>query len=346
MANNSLDERQVRRQEVIFEIIHTEADYIKDLRVLVDIFVQPMRFLKVATPEQCDLMFGNIEEILVLHESINAAFMERQRREYPVVSDIADELLPFVSQFKIYAKYICNQDNALRLVEELKKESAHFMVFWKERQGRPECRNLPMESFMVLPFQRLLKYPLLLQTLLASSDDWSQEYANGKMVVEQIDAWIKKIQDTQTKLDSYACLDALSKSIRDIDWTPYLSGEHRLVYSGPVKTSMPQLDNGQPDLLSKEEPGVMWLFDSFLVIAKPSSPGWAAGTGPTHKIAGCPAAARHAVHSSARAVPGSGGPGHRTPQGLAGRVPARDTRPVAHHDAADGLAGCAVFDKG
>ncbi|KAJ1933700.1 hypothetical protein EC988_009036, partial [Linderina pennispora] len=137
MANNSLDERQVRRQEVIFEIIHTEADYIKDLRILVDIFVQPMRFLKVATPEQCDLMFGNIEEILVLHESINAAFMERQRREYPVVSDIADELLPFVSQFKIYAKYICNQDNALRLVEELKKESAHFMVFWKERQGRP-----------------------------------------------------------------------------------------------------------------------------------------------------------------------------------------------------------------
>ncbi|KAJ1888873.1 hypothetical protein LPJ66_008346 [Kickxella alabastrina] len=275
IENSSINEKEVRRQEVIFEIIHTEADYVKDLRIIVDILLGPMRSLRIVPADQIELIFGNVQEILELHESINTAFMERQRKQYPVVWDISDVLLPFVHHFRLYAKYICNQDKALGLVEELKRTSNNFAVFCKERQRRPECRNLPMESFLTLPFQRLLKYPLLLRTLLTSTEQWSQQHANGRLVAEQVDAWIKKIQDARAKLESYACLQALSACVSGVNWAPLLHEEHRLMHSGTVRTTNPKLVSSG-SVLPPDEVATMWLFESFALIARaepvPSGP--------------------------------------------------------------------------
>ncbi|KAJ2099918.1 hypothetical protein GGI09_002534 [Coemansia sp. S100] len=264
MENSRMDEREVRRQEVIFELVHTEADYVKDLRIMVDVLQRPMHELRLASAEQIDLVFGNIGEILELHEEINTALMERQRMQYPVVWDISDVLLPFVPRLRIYARYICNQDNALRLVDELRQTSNNFDVFWKERQLRPECRKLPMESFLVLPFQRLLKYPLLLRTLLASTAEHMPQHATARTVAEQIDAWIKKIQDARTKLDSFACLDALSRTLPGVDWAPLLRGEHRLAHSGAVRVA----HCGASGALTPDEQATLWLFDAFFVVAR------------------------------------------------------------------------------
>ncbi|KAJ2728905.1 hypothetical protein H4S00_000742 [Coemansia sp. D1744] len=274
IENSSMDAKEVKRQEVIFEIIHTEADYVRDLRIAVRVLLGPLRELRIVSSEQVDLLFGNIGEILALHEDINAAFMERQRIQYPVVWDISDVLLPFVARFRVYARYICNQDNALRLVEELRRTSHGFSVFWKERQQRPECRSLPMEAFLALPFQRLLKYPLLMRTLLATTEGWTQQHANGSEVAEQVDVWIRKIQDARLKLDSFACIDALSKCIGGVDWSVVTRDEHRLAHSGAVRTTNPHRA-GNGAALPPDRAATMWLFDDFAVIA--SSSGTASG---------------------------------------------------------------------
>ncbi|KAJ2383030.1 Rho guanine nucleotide exchange factor 3, partial [Coemansia sp. RSA 2603] len=261
IENSSMNEKEVKRQEVMFEIIHTEADYVKDLRIAVDILQSPMQQLRIVSAEKIELIFGNLQEILDLHSEINTAFMERQRKQYPVLWDISDVLLPFVSRFRVYARYICNQDKALQLVEELKRTRNNFAVFHKERQRRPECRNLPIEAFLALPFQRLLKYPLLIRTLLSSTEEWSQQHANGRLVADQVDAWIRKIQDARAKLDSFACVDALSKCIAGVNWETIMQTDHRLAHCGPVRTG--------------DESATMWLFDAFVLIARaePTSSG-------------------------------------------------------------------------
>ncbi|KAJ2671715.1 hypothetical protein GGH99_006151, partial [Coemansia sp. RSA 1285] len=47
IENSSINAKEVKRQEVIFEIIHTESDYVKDLRIIVDILLTPMHNLKI-----------------------------------------------------------------------------------------------------------------------------------------------------------------------------------------------------------------------------------------------------------------------------------------------------------
>ncbi|KAJ2802048.1 hypothetical protein H4R20_003429 [Coemansia guatemalensis] len=266
IESSAMNAKEVKRQEVIFEIIHTEADYVKDLRIMVEVLMEPLSSLRIVDAEQAELIFGNVAEILALHEEINAAFMERQRQQYPVVWDIADVLQPFVARLRVYARYICNQDKALALVEELRRTSNNFAVFWRERQQRPECRGLPMESFLALPFQRLLKYPLLLRTLLGATEGWSQQYANGTAVAEQVDAWIGRIQDARARMDSFACIEALAHAIPAVDWASVTAGEHRLAHAGAVRTTDPhRTQNGAA--LPPDRPATMWLFDKFAVIA-------------------------------------------------------------------------------
>ncbi|KAJ2494861.1 hypothetical protein GGI11_008666, partial [Coemansia sp. RSA 2049] len=306
---------------VIFEIIHTESDYVKDLRIIVDILLTPMHNLKIVPASQVDLIFGNVGEILELHEAINHAFMERQRQQYPVLWDISDVLQPFVQHLRVYAKYICNQDNALKLVEELRRTSNNFAVFWKERQKRPECRNLPMESFLTMPFQRLLKYPLLLRTLLDATDGWTQQYANGRLVADQVDAWIKKIQDARTKLDSFACLGALAKAVDGVDWAPLLQGEYHLMHTGQVKVTNPALAaNGAA--LPPEESATMWLFDYFVVIARaePQQQSRSSMMLPRPSFA-TPRSSQDSAHAMQGPVPTQG-----QAQGLSGNMPTPDTR--------------------
>ncbi|KAJ2613455.1 hypothetical protein H4S08_002189 [Coemansia sp. RSA 1365] len=272
IESSAMNAKEVKRQEVIFEIIHTEADYVKDLRIMVEILMEPLSSLRIVDATQAELMFGNVMEILALHEEINAAFMERQRQQYPVVWDISDVLQPFVGRLRVYARYICNQDKALALVAELRRTSNNFAVFWRERQQRPECRGLPMESFLALPFQRLLKYPLLLRTLLGATEGWSQQYANGTAVAEQVDAWIGRIQDARARMDSFACIEALARAIPTVDWASVAAGEHRLTHAGAVRTTDPhRTQNGAA--LPPDRPATMWLFDSFAVIAAGPSTG-------------------------------------------------------------------------
>ncbi|KAJ2001530.1 Rho guanine nucleotide exchange factor 3 [Coemansia thaxteri] len=255
MENSQMDEREVRRQEVMFEVIHTEADYVKDLRIIVEVLQRPMQELRLAAAEEIELVFGNIGEILELHSELNAALMERQRQQYPVVWDISDVLARFVGRLRIYARYICNQDKALGLVDRLRKTSNNFEVFWRERQQRGECRKLPLEAFLVLPFQRLLKYPLLLRALLAATGEHTEQYARARAVADQIDGWINKIQDARAKLDGMASLEALARGVAGVEWAGLLGGEHRLAHSGTVRVG--------------DEDATLWLFDAFLVIARP-----------------------------------------------------------------------------
>lgn len=66
-----------------------------------------------------------------------------------------DELIP------VYTNYCSNQQTALDTVEKLKAKSKKFQKFCQDNKLVPETRELEIDSFVVLPVQRICKYPLL-----------------------------------------------------------------------------------------------------------------------------------------------------------------------------------------
>lgn len=56
-----------KRQSVIKEIIATEATYVHQLKVLLDIYLYPLRFNGILSERQQNSLFSNIEDIYAFH---------------------------------------------------------------------------------------------------------------------------------------------------------------------------------------------------------------------------------------------------------------------------------------
>ncbi|OMH78835.1 RHO1 GDP-GTP exchange protein 2 [Zancudomyces culisetae] len=79
----NLTKKEIERQEIMYETILTEADYLRDLKIIQDVFETPLREERIVLPEQANIMFMNLESL---------ELSERQEAEHPLVSGIGDIL--------------------------------------------------------------------------------------------------------------------------------------------------------------------------------------------------------------------------------------------------------------
>lgn len=67
--------------------------------------------------------------------------------------------------FKLYTS-VCNTQVARQeLVQTLMNERPGFAAFVEAAQADPRCRGQTLESFLIMPIQRIPRYELLLQRL-------------------------------------------------------------------------------------------------------------------------------------------------------------------------------------
>lgn len=78
------------------ELFHTERSHVRGLKVLDQVFYQPLRDSSILPAELSTLVFANLEEMLDIHSRFNNS-MKAKRKESPVVGDLGDLLLEMVS---------------------------------------------------------------------------------------------------------------------------------------------------------------------------------------------------------------------------------------------------------
>lgn len=84
-----LPKEEKTRQEVIFELLKTERDYIKDVDTIVEVFYNPLKENKFLPPKELAVMFSNIDQIAVINQNFLKS-LEQRREETPVVKEIGD----------------------------------------------------------------------------------------------------------------------------------------------------------------------------------------------------------------------------------------------------------------
>lgn len=80
----------------VAELFHTERSHVRNLRVLETVFYRPLSSIKLLPPEQVNLLFSNLEEMLEIHGAFNAV-MKQRRKEEQVIGEIGELLLSMVS---------------------------------------------------------------------------------------------------------------------------------------------------------------------------------------------------------------------------------------------------------
>ncbi|CAG8435084.1 2927_t:CDS:2 [Ambispora gerdemannii] len=208
--------RNRKREAAVKEIITTERTYVDSLRKLVNYFLVPLKenYQKsisknmilstkpMATMEDISALFGNVEQILSLHEQLLKQLEERYANWSPIelISGIFLQIAPYL---KMYTTYLKSFPQAIATMERLKKESQSFKKFLIHCSDKPALNGLQMNSFLIMPIQRIPRYKLLLEALLKYTHESHPDYASLTKCVQQItviaDDVNEKIRDAENQ---------------------------------------------------------------------------------------------------------------------------------------------------
>ncbi|XP_029374353.1 uncharacterized protein plekhg2 isoform X2 [Echeneis naucrates] len=243
--------RQLSRVErVVMEIVETEQAYVRDLKSIVEDYLGciidcgdlPLK------PEEVSTLFCNIEDIY----EFNSDLLEDLERS-PHAAAIAECFVERSEAFDIYTLYCMNYPNSVAVLRECMKNQS-LVHFFQERQMTLN-HSLPLETYLLKPVQRILKYHLLLQELSKHFDKSAPGYEIVEDAIITMTAVAWYINDMKRKQEHAVRLQEIESLL--VNWSgPDLSGFGELVLEGSFKVHR----------VKKER--AFFLFDKMLLIAK------------------------------------------------------------------------------
>ncbi|KAI7903065.1 CNH domain-containing protein [Cokeromyces recurvatus] len=177
----SLPDDEIKRQEAIHEVIYTEDDYVRDLKILDNDFAKELLssqcIEEFRKKEFHDKVLNNYEELLYIHDALYKELRDYQaicqvNNPNGIVDKIGDIFLRHVSRFKNaylrYGPHVVLAEYYAKLEADTNMVFRHFI---KARESLAQCRRLPFRHFIILPVTRLQRYGLLLGAVLKKTPE-------------------------------------------------------------------------------------------------------------------------------------------------------------------------------
>ncbi|KAK6308343.1 hypothetical protein J4Q44_G00216140 [Coregonus suidteri] len=233
----TLTRRQFQQQEAIWELLHTEATYIKKLRVITDLFLCGLLNLQesgLLTEVEPTRLFSNIQDIVRLHAAmwnqvmLPALEIARQARTLLNPVDLHHGFRTFGSRFKPYIRYCMEEEASLEYMRSLHRDNELFRIYVTWAETHKQCNRLKLADMLAKPHQRLTKYPLLLKAVLKKTDDSSSRDAVSSMVacvegfINSVDSQMRQREEQQKlatisgRIDSYEAVEGSSEEVEKI----------------------------------------------------------------------------------------------------------------------------------
>ncbi|XP_062493933.1 rho guanine nucleotide exchange factor 1 [Pezoporus occidentalis] len=210
-----LSKSERRRQEVIDELVLTEGAHVRVLRVLLELFYGPaLRGGFFPAPDLHNI-FPGLEDLVEAHALFLGSLRRRQEESGFVIGAIGDLLLARVR----------TQTSPKTPKTQKHRKDARFNHLIQEAESHPRCRRLQLRDIIPSEMQRLTKYPLLLQSISACTEE-----PKDRARVEKAAECCRRI------------LDHVNREVRDMENLMKLKDyQRRLDLSGLKQSSDPLL---------------------------------------------------------------------------------------------------------
>ncbi|KAJ5775623.1 uncharacterized protein N7511_000634 [Penicillium nucicola] len=221
-VSDSVDDHEKKRQEIIFEIMYTERDFVKDLEYLRDFWMRPLRAAGTTThspiPEHrrekfIRTVFGNCLEVLKVNSALCEALNGRQK-ESQVVQTVGDIFLQHVPRFDPFIKYGANQLYGKYEFEKEKASNPAFAKFVEDTERLKESRKLELNGYLTKPTTRLARYPLLLKEVLKNSADGNPDKEDIPKAIQLIKDFLSRVNAESGKAENHFNLVQLNAALK------------------------------------------------------------------------------------------------------------------------------------
>ncbi|XP_077265476.1 guanine nucleotide exchange factor still life isoform X5 [Temnothorax americanus] len=203
-------------KKVILELIETERTYVKNLNNLLENYLEPLKRETFLSNAEINALFGNIQEIVTFQRQFlqnldHAIEMEVDFNSFDhpsqfkgVLFSIGSAFLYYVNHFKLYSSFCASHSKAQKVLHPNEGNQA-LQEFLQARNPRQQ-HSSTLESYLIKPIQRILKYPLLLQQLRNLTDERSEEHQHLIEALKGMEKVAEHINEMQRIHEEYGAI--------------------------------------------------------------------------------------------------------------------------------------------
>ncbi|KAM9708796.1 rho guanine nucleotide exchange factor TIAM2 isoform 1-T5 [Menidia menidia] len=202
-----------RLRKVIQELVDTEKSYVKDLDCLFTIYLKPLQNETFLTLDEMESLFGSLPEMLdfqrvflqTLEERIASSpdfsTLETPSQFKKLLFSLGGSFLYYADHFKLYSGFCANHIKVQQVLKRAKTDQA-FKEFLDAKNPTKQ-HSSTLESYLIKPVQRVLKYPLLLRELVSLTDADSEEHYHLSEALKAMEKVASHINEMQKLYEDY-----------------------------------------------------------------------------------------------------------------------------------------------
>ncbi|XP_023262202.1 rho guanine nucleotide exchange factor 26 [Seriola lalandi dorsalis] len=265
-----MSQEERKRQEAIFEVISSEHSYLHSLEILIRMFKNSAELSEAMTKTEHHHLFSNITDVCEASKKFFKELEEKHQQNI-VIDDISNIVCRHAqSNFDPYVTYCSNEVYQQRTLQRLVSKNPAFKEVLTRIEGHPDCRNLPMISFLILPMQRITRLPLLMDTICQKTPKDSTQYEECKKALQAVSKVVRKCNEGARTMERTEMMYTINSQLEfKIKPFPLVSSSRWMVKRGELTAFVE--DNGIFLKRTSRQQVYFFLFNDVLIVTRKKS---------------------------------------------------------------------------
>ncbi|KAH0813008.1 hypothetical protein GEV33_009781 [Tenebrio molitor] len=199
--------RKNKKQNILTEILESEENYIRQLEVIMEFFIKPVKDRELLKSRDFDALFSDISTIYRINKELLGELKKSPHQVAKAFSSIA----PF---FKSYSFYASGFRRSLEVLQNCHRDNPKFANFLEMQETRPEVQS-KLSALLIAPIQRVPRYKLLLTSLFNLTMPSEEEYdslldslTKVENAADHINKIIQEQENMQRLIELQRCLQS------------------------------------------------------------------------------------------------------------------------------------------
>ncbi|KAG0077972.1 hypothetical protein BGZ90_006177 [Linnemannia elongata] len=193
-----------QRESLVRHLYDSEEDYLRSLQDIYSCYKKPLLanlnaaessrktgilgsssgVKAVASKEEIDALFGNLDQLIEFHEDIRS-LLEGRSKIWGPTQIMSDLLLSVIPRFKMYSKYFTNFNAALTVLDRISR-GAHWKKFIDQCTAENPPGTPSLHLMLTYPLKRLSIYRDLVNAICQATQATHPDHANLMRAMDMI----------------------------------------------------------------------------------------------------------------------------------------------------------------
>ncbi|KAH7645407.1 hypothetical protein HUG17_0945 [Dermatophagoides farinae] len=191
-------------RKVIHELLDTEITYCQALDQLMTLYLDPLLKSSALTILDSRILIGSIPTVIITQNQFREDLTTIINNDDLNIEGIAKCFLNYSNDFKNYSTFCASHAKAIKLLADEKSILHEWLTKQSKLLKHPNMYSL--ESYLIRPIQRILKYPLLLSQMKTLCLKDSQPYFKINEALRAIENVAEHINEMQRINEEYGTI--------------------------------------------------------------------------------------------------------------------------------------------